>query len=95
MNEPTLWVVAYDISDDGRRLKLARLLGSYGDRIQRSVFLIRLSTRQQTEMAERVRTTIAATTDLVHMFRFCNPCQADSIFLGQSPRPVRDLWWIT
>jgi CRISPR-associated protein Cas2 len=33
------YVVAYDISDDKRRLRLAKRLLTYGDRIQYSVFV--------------------------------------------------------
>ena len=32
-------VIAYDISDDRRRLRVAKLLLSYGDRVQYSVFV--------------------------------------------------------
>ena len=33
-----LYAVAYDIPDDTRRIKLASLLKSYGERVQLSVF---------------------------------------------------------
>ena len=33
-----LYAVAYDIPDDTRRVKLANLLKSYGERVQLSVF---------------------------------------------------------
>jgi CRISPR-associated protein Cas2 len=34
------YLVAYDIADDRRRIQVAHVLGSYGDRIQFSVFVI-------------------------------------------------------
>lgn len=34
------YVVAYDIADDKRRMRIADLLLGYGDRIQYSVFLV-------------------------------------------------------
>lgn len=34
------YVVAYDVSDDRRRTRLAHRLQAYGDRVQYSVFLI-------------------------------------------------------
>lgn len=34
------YVVAYDIPDDRRRARIAKKLGSYGDRVQFSVFVI-------------------------------------------------------
>lgn len=33
-------LVAYDIPDDPRRSRLAKVLGSYGDRVQYSVFVV-------------------------------------------------------
>jgi CRISPR-associated protein Cas2 len=34
------YLIAYDISNDGRRLRMAKTLESYGDRMQYSVFLV-------------------------------------------------------
>lgn len=34
------YVVAYDVPDDRRRARIAKRLGSYGDRIQYSVFIV-------------------------------------------------------
>ncbi len=34
------YLVAYDISDDARRARIANHLGSFGDRVQFSVFVI-------------------------------------------------------
>ena len=34
------YVVAYDVPDDRRRARIARRLGSYGDRVQYSVFIV-------------------------------------------------------
>ncbi len=34
------YVVAYDVPDDRRRARIAKKLGSYGDRVQYSVFIV-------------------------------------------------------
>lgn len=34
------FVIAYDVASDARRIKVARTLESYGDRLQYSVFLV-------------------------------------------------------
>jgi CRISPR-associated protein Cas2 len=34
------YLVAYDVTNDGRRARVAKTLESYGDRIQYSVFLV-------------------------------------------------------
>lgn len=36
------WLVAYDITDDARRDRIAHTLESYGDRVQYSVFIVDL-----------------------------------------------------
>jgi CRISPR-associated protein Cas2 len=37
---PRRWLIAYDVTDDARRGRIARQLSTYGDRIQYSVFLV-------------------------------------------------------
>jgi CRISPR-associated protein Cas2 len=34
------YVVAYDVASDARRIRVAKTLGSYGDRLQYSVFVV-------------------------------------------------------
>ncbi len=48
-------VVAYDIPDDRRRTRLARLLSGYGERVQRSVFECELRESEYEELLERLR----------------------------------------
>jgi CRISPR-associated protein Cas2 len=49
-----LVVIAYDISDDKRRSKLAKLLASYGERVQRSVFEAHLEAPQLITLRAKV-----------------------------------------
>ncbi|MBM7368529.1 CRISPR-associated endonuclease Cas2 [Gordonia hydrophobica] len=58
-------MVAYDIVDDLRRTKLAKVLQSYGDRIQYSVFLIDLTAAGEVRLRREVAKTIDAQTDSV------------------------------
>lgn len=46
------YLVAYDISDDRRRLRVSSALQSYGDRVQYSVFIVDAS-RVRIERARR------------------------------------------
>jgi len=62
-------VVAYDVSDDGRKNKLSQLLSSYGYRYQLSVFYIPSITRGELEkLTERVKRTINPKTDRVRIY---------------------------
>lgn len=42
MEESRRWLVAYDVSDDARRTRIAKALGRFGDRVQYSVFVVDL-----------------------------------------------------
>ena len=68
MSEPVhRFIIAYDVTDDQRRTRVAKLLESYGDRIQYSVFLV------DVKMAKMVRLRTA--------LRGCMNGDADSILL--------------
>ncbi len=52
------YVIAYDIASDSRRVRVAKTLESYGDRLQYSVFLI------DTKPARMVRLQSAVTAQM-------------------------------
>jgi CRISPR-associated endonuclease Cas2 len=59
------FVVAYDISDDQRRAKLAKTLEDFGDRAQYSVFEMVLNHYEQLdELRPRIEQLIDPTTDV-------------------------------
>ena len=39
-DQPRRHLVAYDVADDRRRVKIANLLSAHGDRVQYSVFIV-------------------------------------------------------
>lgn len=68
------WVVAYDIPDSGRRLKLAKILEDFGDRIQYSLFEIKLHEDEIETLRKRVRWTIDSHEDKVRVYTICRGC---------------------
>lgn len=54
------YIVAYDISDDARRLRIATVLQSFGDRVQYSVFLVDIKPARLV----RLRRTLVPLMDL-------------------------------
>ncbi len=44
------YVIAYDVHDDRRRERIARVLSRYGERIQRSVFVAFLDSEEHLEL---------------------------------------------
>ena len=51
-----IYIVAYDIANNRRRLRVAKIMESWGYRIQESVFQLRLDT----DSLARVRSSLAA-----------------------------------
>lgn len=53
-------VVSYDISDDKRRRKVARIMEGYGYRVQYSVFECELNRKKIAELKHRLRPLVNA-----------------------------------
>jgi hypothetical protein len=47
-------VIAYDISEDARRARVAAVLQAHGDRVQRSVFVCTLESDDLRELCDRL-----------------------------------------
>ena len=73
--ERHLAVIAYDISSDRRRARVANTILGYGGRIQGSVYEVWVTERQ----LERLWSSLGCEVevgDLVRMYRFCGACVA-------------------
>ena len=77
-----IYIIAYDIADNKRRLRIAKTLESWGYRIQESVFQLRL---EATTLA-RVRSSLAAlisdAEDVIHIYPICSSCADHADILG-------------
>ena len=67
-------VVAYDISNDRRRVKLHNLLKDYGTPVQYNLFECILSDEQVHEMKKRVVKLIKKKVDNVRFYPLCKSC---------------------
>ncbi len=74
MPEPRHWYVFfYDIFDDKRRGRVHRVLSSWGEALQRSVFKARCTSRE----LERLRFELARemeSEDMLSIIRLCASC---------------------
>jgi CRISPR-associated protein Cas2 len=86
-------IIAYDISDDRRRARVAAILQAYGDRIQRSVFVATIDTGQLNEARERITQIINPDTDSVYVFRQCAACWEAVGIHGQATVAGQALYW--
>jgi len=81
------YVIVYDIVDDKRRARVARLLESVGERVQWSVFEADWDEATLARVRERLGRLIDPAADGVRIYRLCGECARQTQMLGQS-RPV-------
>lgn len=67
-------VVAYDISEDGRRNRMHRLLEGYGTPVQYSVFECWLSGKERAKLAQAAHKIIDREVDQVRYYILCQGC---------------------
>jgi CRISPR-associated protein Cas2 len=68
------WVIAYDIPDDRRRTKLAKILEGFGDRMQWSVFEILATGDDFLDLCRKITAVIEPQEDAVRLYPLCNAC---------------------
>jgi CRISPR-associated protein Cas2 len=81
-------VVSYDISEDKRRTKIHKVLSSYGQWMQFSVFECDLTKAQYAKLRSRLDKLINPGTDSVRFYFLCECCQGKVERIGGEP--VRD-----
>ena len=88
-----VFVITYDIRDDKRRLRVARLLARYGDRVQYSVFEAQLSPGEWRRLRQRLLRQMDEAEDSVRVYRLCERCRArvEVLGRGQPPEPVPEI----
>jgi len=76
-------IVAYDISDDTRRNKVAKVLSDYGGRVQYSVFECLLDKKRIKEMEKRLLKRINKSEDRIRIYVISRECEKDVIIHGE------------
>lgn len=69
-------VVTYDISEDNRRTKIHKILKSYGQWMQLSVFECNLTATQYAKLRSRLSKLIKADQDSIRFYFLCACCQS-------------------
>ncbi len=91
MPQRTHYIIAYDISDDRQRTRLAKMLLDYGDRIQHSVFEADLSDREAATILTDAEPFIGP-TDSLRLYALCATCEDRVRSLGRTgPCDTSDL----
>lgn len=89
-----LTLVAYDLPDNRRRRRIARLADDVGRRVQKSVFEAWLTPAELERFIARMAREIDPAVDRIALVRCCPACQAQARTLGRAPAPtpVPDFW---
>ena len=77
------YIVSYDIPEDKRRTKIAKLLEGYGERVQKSVFEAHLDERGYADLRKRLARLIKAEEDNVRFYRLCADCRQTVEVIGR------------
>jgi CRISPR-associated protein Cas2 len=88
------YVLCYDVRDDQRRAKVARLIDDYGNRIQYSVFEALLETEHLERLLTRLRGLIDPDTDSVYCFPLCERCRRQVTICGRGTGFDEEIVWI-
>lgn len=78
-------VISYDVSDNRRRGKIVQVLQDFGgERVQLSVFECYLTARNWDQLQARLKKIIQPDEDSIRLYRLCQQCRGNVLFLGQA-----------
>ncbi len=86
-------IAAYDIVSDSRRARVAAILQSTGDRIQKSVFLLRTDETNLPDLTLRLSAELDHGEDSLYLMRQCLTCWDTVTCIGQAQPPEPCLYW--
>ena len=75
-------LISYDISDDKRRSKVAKLLEDYGIRVQYSAFECLLDEGALLSLRRQLQEVIDYQGDSIRFYRLCKRCRSAIDILG-------------
>lgn len=76
------YVISYDITDDKRRNKVAKILESYACRVQYSVFEIICNEEIIEKITYELKNVIKENEDSIRIYSLCNSCVKRVIVFG-------------
>lgn len=68
------YLISYDIKDDKRRTKIAKVLVDIGDRVQYSVFECIIDEKRLAESIYKIKNLILEKEDSVRVYSLCGDC---------------------
>jgi CRISPR-associated protein Cas2 len=87
---PMFILISYDIPDNKRRTKIAKILEDYGDRVQYSVFECEISARHLKQLLKELGAGLNEAEDSLRVYRLCQNCVATIEVHGQGKPPAEN-----
>ncbi|MDA8137823.1 MAG: CRISPR-associated endonuclease Cas2 [Desulfobacteraceae bacterium] len=81
-----LFIVTYDIVDDRRRIRLAKAIKDFGNRVQYSVFECLMGAKEFAKMTGRIAEIIDHEEDSVRIYKLCAECEGKLEIIGSGAR---------
>ena len=75
-------VVSYDVCDDRKRVRLAKFLRGYVERVQKSVFEGEIADRRLEPLRHGIQKIIDQAEDSVRLYTLCPRCQGATEIIG-------------
>ncbi len=75
--------ICYDVRDDHRRLRIAKLLEGFGDRVQYSVFELNLERDELERLKRKAVSILNPKEDLLRIYPLCAGCVGRIEILGE------------
>ena len=82
-------LVCYDIAEDRRLKKVAKLMEAYGQRVQKSVFECEIDEDQLSSLMHSVKLLMKHNEDKVQFYHLCDACE-DRIRADSQPSFAKD-----
>jgi len=88
-----LWVVCYDITDNRRRNRVAKVLLGYGERVQESVFECHIDNALLRRLQAELLALVDADKDRLRYYPLCGKDLALVMYRGKgdAPRDIIDI----
>lgn len=81
----TLYLIAYDISNNKRRTKIHKTLSGFGEWTQYSFFECFLDDKELILLEHHLRTILNEQEDNLRIYHICASCQPKTQTIGSSP----------
>lgn len=69
------FLISYDIEDDKKRNKIAKIMEDFGKRVQFSVFEGLIDMEQLNKLKNKIEGIIEKEKDSIRIYRICENCQ--------------------